>query len=455
MRFALACMLAVTLAVAAHGQAGMTGRILDPVVCQADATQSYALYVPSSYTPQKKWPVIFCFDPGAHGRVPVERLQAAAEKYGYIVAGSLTSRNGPWAANAAAAGAMVLDVSTHLAIDPRRLYTAGLSGGARVATQLAVTGAAQGVIACSAGFPMPDQIPARVPFVFFGTTGTEDFNHAELQQLDEELEDRKAAHRIVVFNGTHEWAPAALLAEAVEWLELQAMRAGTRPRDEVLIQALLQARRAVVPAPPGVERWRALKSIAVDFKGLAPVDDDEKEAKALGTSRVVKDGLKAEHALARREAEQLDQLGEYAADGLSLPAMRKRAAEIRLAADATEDTPERRMARRVIASFAMKGRESTRALLDQHDYESAAGLLEVVAALRPGQARTLFDLARARAFNGDRTEALAALKAAAAAGYNDAARTEAEPAFTRLHGRPEFNDVLAAMRANPPEQDKK
>jgi len=45
-------------------------------------------------------------------------------------------------------------------------------------------------------------------------------------------------------------AGGTLLTEAVEWLELQAMRAGTRPRDDTLIQALLTARQAAVPARP-------------------------------------------------------------------------------------------------------------------------------------------------------------------------------------------------------------
>jgi len=51
--------------------------------------------------------------------------------------------------------------------------------------------------------------------------------------------------------------------------------------------------------------------------------------------------------------------------------------------------------------------------------------------------------------------ALTALKAAASAGYNDAPRAETEPAFERLRGKPEFAEVLAAMRANPAEERKK
>src|SRR6188508_3236984 len=70
------------------------GQIIDSVACAADDSQTYALFVPADYTPTRAWPVIFAFDPGARGRTPVERYQAAATQYGFIVAGSNNSRNG-------------------------------------------------------------------------------------------------------------------------------------------------------------------------------------------------------------------------------------------------------------------------------------------------------------------------------------------------------------------------
>src|SRR4051812_41901874 len=114
------------------------GQLMEKVACAADNSQTYALYIPTSFDPAKKFPVLFCFDPGARGKAPVERFQAAAEKFGWIVAGSNNSRNGPWDANATAINAMFTDVNKHLPIDGRRIYVTGLSGGARVACQIAL-----------------------------------------------------------------------------------------------------------------------------------------------------------------------------------------------------------------------------------------------------------------------------------------------------------------------------
>src|SRR5260370_1241352 len=86
-----------------------TGQVLADVKCAADASQSYALYLPSNYTPDRTWPVILGFDPGGRGRNAVDRYQAAAEQYGYIIAASNNSRNGS-PDTGKAASAMATDV---------------------------------------------------------------------------------------------------------------------------------------------------------------------------------------------------------------------------------------------------------------------------------------------------------------------------------------------------------
>lgn len=85
-------------------------------------------------------------------------------------------------------------------------------------------------------------------------------------------------------------------------------------------------------------------------------------------------------------------------------------------------------------------------LLAQHEYAEAAVFLELGAILHPDRPRTHYELARARALNGERAAALAALQAAVAAGFKDAARAEQEAAFARLRAEPAFQQLLAAMK---------
>src|SRR5262249_57694153 len=113
-------------------------------------------------------------------------------------------------------------------IDANGFDVTGMSGGARVAMQVALaTNKITGVIASSAGYP--DSRPRKsVPFVVFGTAGTEDFNYIEMRQLDRAL---TSPHRLVVFEGGHTLPPDAVALEAIEWLRLLAMKSGTAKRD--------------------------------------------------------------------------------------------------------------------------------------------------------------------------------------------------------------------------------
>jgi poly(3-hydroxybutyrate) depolymerase len=180
----LACSLLLAVLAAATGSAIdlPRGQIIDDVACTNDATQHYSLYLPSNFTPDRAWPVILAFDAGGRGRRGVERYQAGAERYGYIVAGSNNSRNGPWKPSLDAARAMAIDVGTRFPVESRRIYTAGMSGGARVAMMVALhpeliagRGGAEvaGVLASSAGFP-PGEFRDSVPFPVFATAGRDD-----------------------------------------------------------------------------------------------------------------------------------------------------------------------------------------------------------------------------------------------------------------------------------------
>jgi pimeloyl-ACP methyl ester carboxylesterase len=221
------CLPLFALAAAAFAEDLPRGQIVDPVKCAAGQSQTYALYLPSHYSPDRPSSLILAFDPRGQGRQGVEHLQAAAEKYGYIVAGSNNSRNGPPQVSLTAAQAMWTDIGKRFSINPKRIYTAGLSGGARIAMKVALdSDQIAGVIACSAGFP-PGHRRSDLKFVVFGTAGTEDFNYLEMRQFDQEL---SSPHRVVIFEGGHTWLPSAVAIQAVEWLDLQA--SGRGPRQE-------------------------------------------------------------------------------------------------------------------------------------------------------------------------------------------------------------------------------
>lgn len=339
------------------------GQIVDGVKCQADPQQSYALYLPTNYNPDKPANLILAFDPAARGRMPVERYQAAAEKYGYIVMGSNNSRNGSMESSVAALRAMTADAGTRFAVDARRVYAAGMSGGARVAMMVALSSNGQiaGVIASSAGWP--DSKPRKtVPFLVFGTAGTEDFNYLEMRQLDASL---ASTHHVAIFDGGHTWLPAELAMEAVEWLELHAMKSGVRAKDTLVVETLFARRVSAAAAERNeLAHCRAMEALVADFQGMKDVASFAARASICRAQKPVKDQMKKDKADLDGEARLLTEIGtlrraltDVDRRQQALPELREKLASLKKKSDGPMDTMERRQARRVLRNEAASARE--------------------------------------------------------------------------------------------------
>jgi len=337
-----------------------TGQIVPDVVCAADSSHGYALYLPREYSTARAWPIIFAFDPGGRGRVPVERYQAAAEQFGYVIVGSNNSRNGSQD-RAKVVAVLTTDVMKRFRIDERRVYTAGMSGGARVALIVALgSKAVAGVIASSAGYP--DSKPRKtLPFPIFSTAGTEDFNRLEMRRLDEAL---TTPHRLVVFNGGHTWLSSELATEAVEWMELRAMQDGIAPRESRLIDAMF-ARRAAAAEGAGSPKdlYLAARAMVDDFTGLKDVSKHAARAAELERNRDVRAALKADRDEDNREEQILSEV--YGAEQrltkdddrtAALMQLRHLWKDLSEKAKRQADSVDRRIARRALASLSASTR---------------------------------------------------------------------------------------------------
>jgi len=341
------------------------GRIIDVVKCEADPSQSYALYVPSNYSGTRRWNVIFAMDPGARGRIPVTQFQVAAEKYGYIVAGSNNSRNGYWSSSLLAVQAMAADVGARFVIDSKRIYAAGMSGGARVAMQVAMAdNQIAGVIACSAGYP--DAQPRKsVQFAVFATAGTEDFNYLELRKLDREL---KSPHHLAIFEGGHGWLSSDLAVEAVEWMEIQAMKSGRRAKDNALLEKIFAKRVAQLGAESGDPAvLSASEGLVSDFEGLTDVSAYATRAAALRRQKTVLEALKKERSEEQREERMIvelasleNDLGDAEKRGSSLAQLKDLLSNLSRQSNAPEDSSTRRLARRVLRGTVVGSMERSK-----------------------------------------------------------------------------------------------
>lgn len=215
------------------------GKIITNVVCKNDAAQSYALYLPLKYNEQQL-PVIYFFDPHADGVLPLKNYKALADEYGFILIGSNNSKNGnDWTTTENTWNTLFNDTQSRIVFNHDRIYTCGFSGGAKVASYVALHhNEIKGVIAGGAGLP-DETTGGNFNFSFTGIAGKGDMNMTDLIALNNELDKTQTRHRIILFNGKHEWSPASTMNIAFGGLQLDAMYNKLIPKNDSLINVYI------------------------------------------------------------------------------------------------------------------------------------------------------------------------------------------------------------------------
>lgn len=465
----LSFLLAVALGAA--GAAAATelprGTVVEKVVCESQPDQAYALYLPSTYTPERQWPILYAFDARGQGKPVAALFQQAAETYGWIVVSSWSTASDvggerPMEGNFAAMRALWADTHARFAIDDRRVYAAGYSGTVRFACVLALTapGSIAGVIGASAGFPIGTPPKKDNPFVFYGTYGDRDFNYYEMRDLDQALGTLAVPHRIEGFAGVHEWPPVDLATQAVGWMELQAMKKGLREKSPAIIEAVwtmdrerARAQAAVHPAD-ALHTWSAM---VIDYAGLRDVSEAEREAAALAASPACQQELREREARDRRDKEILANapgilaranpgnepvtVAQIAA-ALKIPELKKRAE--------SADVEESLSAKRIINTYL--GQTTfylPQSFLAKKQYDRAIFMLSLGAEIRPEATDLWVEMAALHARKGKPgyKKALECLRAAMDRGFADPKALEEEAAFAELRQDAEFREIVARMAA--------
>ncbi len=437
------------------------GKIVDPVAALEEPGETYALYLPSGYTPERKWPILFVLDPRGRGRMAAELFRDGAERFGYVLLSSNSTRSdsGPGEdPNPRAMQALLRDAASRFAADGRRVYLAGFSGTARYAWSVGygLKGRVAGVIGCGGALPGPLEQWGDVEFAFFGAAGETDFNHREMRWLDDALDRAATPHRFEFFAGGHQWATPEVLGEALAWMEIRAIQAGTRTPESELIDEIYAAGAAAAAAledggafHAAFRRWSQL---ARDFDGLRDTTRARKAAARLGElPRVVRDGAAIRAATDREIAyralldaglSRIETLhpvppARVMISQLKIPQLKKRA---------EGDSIEARSARRQLESaFVHTVFYLPRRLLAAGQVERATLSLLVASDIKPDYWRPWYSLAAAYARAGRKSKAVGALERAVAAGYTDRERIENDGDLEAIRREPGYRRIVEGL----------
>ena len=440
------------------------GELIERIATVRDPGLTYALYIPTHYRTDRPSPILYAFDARGDARDLVNRLRTGAERYAWIVASPDNASDAiPMEENFKVMSGLWADTHARLAVDDRRVYAFGFSGLSRFACMLGLTApeSLAGVIGASGGFPLGHPPTRDTPFPFFAMVGDKDFNYYELLDLDDKLAALGLPHRVEVFPGVHELPPEALATQALGWMELQAMKRGTREKSPAVIAAQWQESfaqaRALDEAGRPLQADRAYAALAADFAGLA-------DAKSLEDAARRRAALQATEAFQRQRAEQqerdrrdrdylekvprilaaanpevrADSLGHALAD-LAIPELKRRATS-------AVDPEERLAAERLLSAVSIQtGLHLPLEAAERKQYDRAIFDLQIAAEIDPQVPRIPFRLAVTWAQKGDRRKALDALALAVEKGWTDLVALESERAFDPLRQSDEYKTIVTAL----------
>jgi poly(3-hydroxybutyrate) depolymerase len=427
--------------------AGVSGQVVDKITCSNDPSQSYALYIPARGD-QQALPIVYFFDSHGVGALPLRKYKSLADAYGFILVGSNNSKNGnDWATTETIWNRLYEDTRRRLKINEQRMYTCGFSGGAKVASYIAIQhGQIKGVIANGAG--LPDGVSAGdFPFSFTAIAGEGDMNMTELAGLTAELDKTRTRHRILFFDGKHEWAPEATMRTAFAGLELDAMAMGLMSRDEAEINACVVRGKQRVTAGIQVRnliRARQECDVAISYlNGLsgetdwfkrqaAALDRDPayiKQRDARQQLLTVEENTKAEYTQHFQQGDM--QYWTSTIDGLKAKVAAKTAAS--------------GMYQRLLAYLSLAFYSISNQLINGNQNEGARHFVQLYKMADPTNSEAWYFSAILDAREGNGRTTTADLLTAAAQGFNDRARLRQQPEFQHLAAQIDLTRVESRM----------
>jgi len=454
------------------GEAQITpGSITEEIPSRYDEGLRHAIYVPSNYTADRAHPLVLVMDARGAALVPLTRMVEAAERLGYVVISSYdTSSDDSIEPTARAVEAMIDDAQRLFNVDARRLYFVGFSGTARAAWVFArqLSDHTAGVIGFGAGLPSPTYlltvaVNGPPQFAFYGGAGRLDFNYEELGELDLALDEHGFDHLIRFYEGGHGWPSEEVFTDAMEWMEVRAIRSGRSQRPERWIRELYTARlsraRALASRGDVIGAVDAYRSLIEGFDGLTSTDEARGELDRHRRSDAYRDARRtlSEQLEGRRAFDRL--FGAFLDDARAASSPpdpddaieRLKLKDLLRRADRADDPADADAAERMLSSvFVRTSYYAPNELIERHDFEGALAYLDIAAVIQPEHPRVCLGRARTYAQLGRRDEAMEALACALDAEAVTPALVRDDPLLEPLHSEGGFEALLAAHERSHP-----
>lgn len=423
------------------------GVIIEKVINLSDPSQSYSLYLPSTYITSKVYPVIYIFDAHGTGNFPVSMYKDLAEKYGYILIGSNNSKNGiSWEESKVIANNLFSDSHQRLSVNTDRIYLLGFSGGARVANALCLTnGGISGVICCGAAAPAINNKDPRSNYTFLGICGNKDFNYIEMRKYDMVgLAGKGVKHAFIEFDGKHEWPAMEVMNDAFLWTELNAIRNKKAPANDSLVLAIsgsmLKEIHELQKKKQTFEVYNLVRKGINFLDGLTPLTEYYDIYNSLKANAEVDKRLKKEDVIWKKE-DELKGYYQRAIQTKNKDWWKQDIASLNKKIK-TGDPDEALMYQRVLAHLSIIAYMQTTSMLQNNNFVAARMFDDIYIIVDRTNSEAYYLQAQLYAIEGNQKEMINSLNEAVKNGFNDIGRLQNDAAYTDFASSDEFKNII-------------
>ena len=411
--------------------------------CQLDANLHYSVYYPTRFSSKEKFPLLILFDPHGDPDFPIEKYKSLANTYDFILIASKESKNG----NSAEQTANIIQSMFYQCliiekVDTNQIFAGGFSGGARVASMLALSpSGVKGLVVCGAGIPAGSWTGVP-PHLVVGIAGNSDMNLSEILNFKTQDPRMMSRYQTIRFSGEHAWPPASVMENAFIAFTAIAQRdrfteVNTKQLDAGLAFLMHQSD----SVSNVIEKVELYKNMVKNFQGMLNTTNVEASLQKLMNSIEYKQALSVESEFKQIESKNRDYflraLGSKDTIWWRTEFERWESTSSTKSPQAFED-----MKNRVRGVISLSTYMSLNRAINAIHKEQSAYFSNIYRMVDPKNTEAWYLSAVSAAMDGNGEDCFLFLEEAIQRGFKDATRCRIEPAFMSLQNDSRFQEKV-------------
>ncbi|MEP0211820.1 MAG: alpha/beta hydrolase [Cellulophaga sp.] len=294
-------LVSLSLQISAQELTLKKGAVVDNIKVGDSLPYSFSLLLPSNFTVNKKWPVVFIVDYNNKEKQVIRLMANIAEEKGYVLAASNNLNDTiSISKNILAFSKTFNAVVGMLPIDENQIYTSGFNRAGRLASTIpAFISNIDGVLSYNSPVGNIEIINVKKPYQYIGIVSDYNFNYTEMIANKELLNKLKIPNQLLIEESTNNWPSTNNLSKALDLFKMSAMAKGNVAVDSLFINNNYNATLTTVNKLVASNKLKKAKNLVdrsiMVYKPFKKIDSLKDKSNELRKNKIFKSLKRAEN----------------------------------------------------------------------------------------------------------------------------------------------------------------